>query len=422
MEPLTIVHRHTRFVIVAAAVAGLIARLAFGLGYWVNKPLTHDESEYLTLARNLADGKGLVYDTQGEAASAEHFGRAPLYPAFLAAVARDKMPLASAPASVKAVQSLLGSAVVLVIGLTALRVAGPPAGVAAAVLAAFYPPLVWMPAYVLSETLYSLLALSSALLLCLSVEQEEGRPRYVRGVGYALVSGILAGLGILTRPSLLFFLLLAVPWLVVRRRAALAAAVTLGAIVVVGPWAIRNLRTYDRFVLVASEGGVTFWTGNHPLARGEGDMAANPAIKRANVELRGRYPGLSPETLEPIYYREALAYIAAHPLWWFGLVARKFFYLWVPIGPSYTLHSARYLVTSVASYAIIVPFAIAGIVCMRRRSGQPSGLWLLAASAILTCLIFFPQERFRIPVIDPTLIVLAGVSMAGRIETAHREQ
>jgi hypothetical protein len=35
-------------------------------------------------------------------------------------------------------------------------------------------------------------------------------------------------------------------------------------------------------------------------------------------------------------------------------------------------------------------------------------MWLLAAAAVATCLVFFPQERFRIPVIDPTLILLAS--------------
>jgi hypothetical protein len=34
------------------------------------------------------------------------------------------------------------------------------------------------------------------------------------------------------------------------------------------------------------------------------------------------------------------------------------------------------------------------------------------ASAVLVCVVFFPQERFRIPVIDPALIVLAASGLA----------
>jgi len=44
----------------AAVAAGLLLRLAFGLGYWTGKPLTQDEREYLTLAANVAHGRGFA--------------------------------------------------------------------------------------------------------------------------------------------------------------------------------------------------------------------------------------------------------------------------------------------------------------------------------------------------------------------------
>ena len=70
-----------------AVVAGLVARLFFGFGYWVGKPLTHDEREYLALSANLAEGRGFGYPpaAPGEP-EPERFGRAPIYPLFLAAV------------------------------------------------------------------------------------------------------------------------------------------------------------------------------------------------------------------------------------------------------------------------------------------------------------------------------------------------
>jgi hypothetical protein len=39
-------------------------------------------------------------------------------------------------------------------------------------------------------------------------------------------------------------------------------------------------------------------------------------------------------------------------------------------------------------------------------------MWLLALSSIATALVFFPQERFRIPIIDPALILLASAALA----------
>ena len=49
-----------RRLMVAAAIAGCALRLAFGLIYWNDKPLTHHEHEYLALEANGAAGRGLV--------------------------------------------------------------------------------------------------------------------------------------------------------------------------------------------------------------------------------------------------------------------------------------------------------------------------------------------------------------------------
>ena len=136
-------------------------RLAFGFGYWVDKPLTHDEREYLALARNLAEGRGLHLPARGAGrAGAERFGRAPLYPLFLAVVTgRGTGPLdALAADQDRAVHRRRARRVARSRSLAA-RVGGPPAGAIAAWIAALYPPLVWIPAYVLSEALYMALAL-----------------------------------------------------------------------------------------------------------------------------------------------------------------------------------------------------------------------------------------------------------------------
>jgi hypothetical protein len=118
--------------------------------------------------------------------------------------------------------------------------------------------------------------------------------------------------------------------------------------------------------------------------------------------------------MEPVYYREALAWIRANPLDWLVLEAKKLFYLIVPIGPSYTLHSWRYLVASVVSYGALLVFAVAGFRRLGAARARTPGLWLLFASAVAVALVFFPQERFRIPVIDPTLIVCAAAFWARR--------
>jgi 4-amino-4-deoxy-L-arabinose transferase-like glycosyltransferase len=456
-----------RRLIVWAALLGCLARAAFGLLYWHGKPLTHDEREYLALGANLAAGRGYTQTLPGEppesapgSARVQQFGRAPLYPAFLAPLTltdpdlrAGRMP-PDVPWAVKLAQALVGALGVWLIGAIARQIAGQRAAVWAATIAAVYPPLVWTAAFALSETFYSTLALACVWVLTPVLDRapdasrdgtQEGasaipplpgeRGQGVRGLSQGVAphpdrsgmrvfaGGLLTGLAILARPAMLFFLpfALLLAW---RRNARLAALLLGGTLLVVLPWSARNVIVHGRFVLVASEGGVTFWTGNHPESIGEGDLAANPHLKELNRTLRARYASLSEEAMESIYYREAFGFIAGHPFQWLGLEAKKLFYTWVPIGPSYQLHSARYFWTSVISYGAILPFALLGTAWLWRRGRGPAPaprpeswplpltLWSLAGSALLVSLIFFPQERFRIPVVDPTLIICAAVWLA----------
>ena len=400
--------RRWRRQIVIAATVALALRLAFAFGYWVDKPMTHDEHEYLALAAALGTGRGLTYlePPQGTAAQ---FGRAPGYPAFLAAIGAGATRGSASPGRVKVAQAILGSVGVVLIAVSAWRAAGPLAAAVAAWVAAVYPPLVWIPAYVLSETLYSVLALATALVLQAAADRDPARRG---GASHGLAAGLLCGAAVLVRPAMLFLLPLAAVWLARRGTPRLAAAVVLGAVIVIAPWTVRNYMVHERFVLVASEGGVTFWTGNHPLASGEGDLAANPALKEEELRFRRAHQGLTSEELEPLYYRDALRHIAENPGRWIALLGRKVFYTVVPAGPSYALHSTRYRAASVISYLMVLPFAACGLVVLWRSPSRPVALLLLAASSVLVGIVFFPQERFRIPVIDPVLIVCAAAFAA----------
>jgi 4-amino-4-deoxy-L-arabinose transferase-like glycosyltransferase len=394
-----------------AALAGLVLRLAFSLGYWVDQPMTRDEREYLSLARSLARGQGFVYDEAVTAGGADPFGRAPGYPAFIALTGAGRAVTDAVPASLKIAQSIVGAAGVMLLGLVAFRLGGPRAAVAGAAIAAVYPPLVWVSGYALSEGVFWPMGLLTVLLF------DRAWARGPRGVPLALAAGLVAGLAVLVRPGMLFFLLLAGPWLLWRRQVRLVTALALGSALVVLPWTARNYAHHGRLVIVASEGGVTFWTGNHPLAAGDGDLAANPQLKTAQIALRSQHPERTEEQMEPVYYRAAIDWIRAHPVAWLGLELRKLFYFVVPVGPSYFVHSTRYVIASIVPYLLVLPAAITGALLLGARRRRAPGLWLLAASALVMALAFFPQERFRIPVVDPVLIVLAASAIGLRQKT-----
>ena len=95
--------------VVACVLFGLALRVAFALGYWVNRPLTHDEREYLALGRSVARGEGVRYPAdEPSPGTAQQVGRAPGYPLFLAALGVST-PVEHAPRRVQLAQACLGA-------------------------------------------------------------------------------------------------------------------------------------------------------------------------------------------------------------------------------------------------------------------------------------------------------------------------
>lgn len=66
-------------------------------------------------------------------------------------------------------------------------------------------------------------------------------------------------------------------------------------------------------------------------------------------------------------------------------------------------------------YAIVAGAALAGAwrrrrAAARRLTGRaPIAPWLMAAATIPSGLVFFPQKRFRLPIVDPAPIVTAAL-------------
>src|SRR3954471_1324320 len=252
----------------AAVVVGLVLRLAFAIGYWTDKPLTHDEREYLELAESLAEGRGLHYPAPAPGAPyEERYGRAPLYPVFLAAV-RVAGGQGAFLRNVRIAQSAAGALAIWCLALLARRAAGPRAAVAAAWLAAMYPPLAFTSAYVLTEAVYVPLAAAVVLVLGRAIDGDASPPPE-GDLRVGSVAGVLAGAAVLVRPAMLLFLMLTGLWLLLHRRWVLLTALAAASLLVIAPWTLRNYREYGRVVLIASEGGLTFWTGNHRLSHGE---------------------------------------------------------------------------------------------------------------------------------------------------------
>ena len=165
--------------------------------------------------------------------------------------------------AVQWLQCLAGALLAPALALVGRRLSGERAGLVVGGIAAFYPELVWFASHFWAETLFTVLLWWAIERLAASDEEASG--------GAAAAAGILFGLAVLTRETVLYFLPLAAVWLAWRRPGGLrrAALLLAAAVLVVTPWTLRNWLVFDAFVPVSTAGALNLWQGNARAGRQE---------------------------------------------------------------------------------------------------------------------------------------------------------
>ncbi len=245
--------------LVSITVLALVVRVTWVLVARRDFALHGDDYFYHWQANALADGMGFVNPLSWRALgridpSAAH---PPLYSLYLAAVSLlgGTSALAHRLAS-----CLLGAAAVAVVGLTGRKIAGERAGLIGAALAAVYPMLWINDGMLVSESMYVLLI--AAILLA------SYRLWAARTIGNALLLGVAIGLASLTRPeAVLLVPLIGVPFLFAalpewRRRLFNVLAIGVACLVVILPWWVRNLVTFENPTFLATGHGSVLQSAN----------------------------------------------------------------------------------------------------------------------------------------------------------------
>jgi 4-amino-4-deoxy-L-arabinose transferase-like glycosyltransferase len=381
----------------AIAAGGLAVRLLYVLVLTPGLRGHGDSSYYHDLATRLADGAGFV-DPGNGTPTALH---PPLFPLVLALFA--KLGPDSYLAQ-RAVVCLLGAAAIVVVGLVGRRVAGERAGLIAAGIAAAAPVLIAADGAVMAETLLGLLVALCALVAYQLVDRPS--------IGRAALLGALIGLAALTRGEailLLVFLALPVALRLPERRVATLAVAAAVCLVVLAPWTIRNLSTFDKPV----------W-----LSTNEGNLVAGA---NCNSTYRGRDIGswdlrcvpngpLEDESLAAARFRRAgLDYARDHagriPLVLLARLGRTFELL-QPIRQAEHAEgrAAGIEVAGAAVFLLLVPLGVYGTIVLRRRGTPLSPLLAPFGLAVAATLVGYGVPRFRHPA-DVALVVLAAVAL-----------
>lgn len=282
-------------------------------------------------------------------------------------------------------------------------------GALAALVVALHPVLIYLSGSVLTETVFVTLVMAVIWLMAIS---QTGLTR-TRTLALALLLGML----VLIRPSALIFAGLVALWCVVstplRSRGVMhAAVIVVGVALFILPWTVRNYVQFQALIPLATEGGVTFWSGNNALATGgvvEPSAATWPG-PNPPAGLHG-WPELSEKESEDRFYAAAWAWIKSHPQDFLALLPRKLARAW---SLAYGNEArADNIPRWIAALYLLFPLAaLGGLILSLHLWRCLVPIYLLLGSFTFTTLVFYGSTR-QSAVLFPSAAILAAYAVFG---------
>ncbi len=423
--------RHTQ-VLAAAVLGGFVVRLVWIL-YATRAPAgEHDPAFYEALARSLAAGDGYAGPTGQPTAYYP-----PGYPAALSVVVwlvlhtplPDDVPMAGA-----ALNLVVGTVSIALVGLLGRRLVGPWVGAIAAVLVALTPSLIMYTGLLLTETLFIGVELAAlAVLLWRPWSGESGGRPEAPSARRLAFAGVLFGFALLVRPTFgpAFVLLpvaLALAWRDARRWIRGTAVLVGAAALVVVPWTIRNLVQLHAFVPISTNTGDNLCIGNHPGAPGSFALP-----EYCFADLPPFDPPASEVEQNRLLTERALEWAKDHPGEQVRLLAWRTYFTFLndheavrattSYGDDPWLSPRRVEVLQFWADAVYFPLLALGALGVAAfgagRSPRRLALVLVIAGIAIAPWPFFGEPRFHVPLL-PLLAVPAALPLAAFPEIRRR--
>jgi tetratricopeptide (TPR) repeat protein len=205
------------------------------------------------------------------------------------------------------------------------------------------------------------------------------------------------------------------------RRLLLAILLLVGVIVGSSPCWVHNLFVARDPVFLSAHGGINLWLGNNPEATGyprfPGLHAGQSELLRDSIEIAESAAGrdLKRSEVSKYWSTKARSYIAANPLAWLRLLARKVTNFWNAFE-----YDDLGVIRNLRKHGIVFPGLHFGFVAVLGLAGLlfawrpfPSSRWIAAALVVqmLAILSIFVTERYRLVVV-PGLLILAAPGLS----------
>ena len=378
-----------------------------------------DEYFYSMQARLVADGRGFLnpFGYYAPVGTPQHrvFPTAihpPLYTVFLSIPAKLGL---DTPTQQRVVTALLGCVTVFLIGILARRLTGRDGvGLLAALIAAAYPPL-WSNDSVLGlETLYAFLVIAALL----AVYRLWNQPT----LGAAALLSLWLSFATLTRSEgVLLFLMMALPTIVLAKgvtrvfRWKMLGVMALVGLVVVGPWVVRNLTTFEKPTTLGTGFGWVLLDGSCDAVF-YGDKLG---YWDDSCQLKDYPPRMEETLVDAKARKEAIRYLEDHKSRIPVVMAARVGRVFDVYRPFQNVEFNQFFerrgdVTSwliLFAYWAMAPFAIGGLFVLRKRRVPIFPFLAILVATTITIAMSFGITRYRAPV-EAIIPVLAAVAIA----------
>ena len=403
--------KRERIILIIILLLAFSLRLAFFLqlsSSSIADMVIEDSKTYHDWAAGIGGGRWI---------SDEVFYALPLYPYFLGII---YTVFGVSLTAARFLQILMGTVNCFLIYLLGKRIFNDFTGLVAALAMSVYGWLIVYDASILSPVLIIFLIASFLLLLIRLDAAKAGPAKWLGG-------GLLAGITAAASAHILLFILLVPLWKHLSAkwkgsRSGWFSSLTFlaGAIIALSPITIHNWTAGNDFVPLTAHGGINFFIGNNPHARGVfepppilrsgGKTLRRDAEKLAEKD-RGR--NLKPSEISAYWFEKGFTFIRQNPLDYLVLLGKKFTIFWDNleiadvIHPSFFKEFTPILKIHFLTFGMIAPFSLIGLVVAWGRRKRISILYFLVGTYVLSTILYFVNSRYRLSLV-PFLLLFAS--------------
>jgi 4-amino-4-deoxy-L-arabinose transferase-like glycosyltransferase len=362
------------------------------------EPIQFDSNEYLSIATNIINNGQYSVSQINSKDFPQFLGesptrmRQPLYPVFLALLF---FFFGNSIIPVQLVQLILSLFTLFLIVDIGKRIFGSDYSQINNIILSIYFPLWMLSTSILTETVFIFFIIISFRFYIISKEKKE--------LKFILLSGVLLGLAFLTRPiALILFLVIGSIHLYTLKKVSYKyfSILSIGFMLVIIPWTLRNYFVMDEFTPLSSDGGYNLFASTLGVNEKPwiNDFGFNEAVQNGyylDNQANNKFVNLAIKN----FYSEPFTYIT------YGIKRIIKTWSYFPGSRMFENNSIVFYGFSIIQFSIIF-LAICGWIKLRKKNNISLILVPIISFSIV---LFFSYSisRFLIPVM-PFVLLLAG--------------